>query len=181
MFIDKDLKRISIDVPVNINGIVYPHLRDPSIREQLSIQEIPDPIRENDKYYYITEQDTFPYVINTPKNLDQIKQIKIQELASNRYNKEVSGIDFNGSKLATDRGTQATIGSALLRLQRKPNEVIDWKGTDGWVQLDLGAIEMIADVVGDHVQACFTAEKIKQEEIELITDFDTLVAYEVTL
>ena len=84
----------------------------------------------------------------------------------------------DGTEILTDRQTQATITSALVRVQRKPAELIDWKGGNGWIKLNKEAVEAIADAVGDHVQACFSAEKVKLDELASLSTFEELVAFD---
>ncbi len=43
---------ISIDSEVTINGIRYPHLRDPALREQLGIVEVADPEQYDQRFYW---------------------------------------------------------------------------------------------------------------------------------
>jgi len=43
---------ISIDSEVTVNGIRYPHLRDPALREQLGIVEVADPENYDQRFYW---------------------------------------------------------------------------------------------------------------------------------
>ena len=43
---------ISIDSEVTINGVRYPHLRDPALREQLGIVEVADPEQYDQRFYW---------------------------------------------------------------------------------------------------------------------------------
>jgi len=43
---------ISIDSEVTINGVRYPHLRDPALREQLGIVEVSDPEQYDQRFYW---------------------------------------------------------------------------------------------------------------------------------
>lgn len=179
MFIDSNGVRTSVDLQVTIDGITYLNLRDPKLQEKFGITEIPDPVRGDEKYYFVNEIDTTPYIVNTPKSVDQVRQLKASEVSASRYAKEISGtILQDGTEILTDRQTQATITSALVRVQRKPTELIDWKGANGWIKLNKEAVEAIADVVGDHVQACFTAEKEKLDELAGLSTFEELVAFD---
>lgn len=45
-------------------GVTYPHLRDPSVREQLGIVEVPDPEHYDQRFYW---------GVDNPKDLDQLK------------------------------------------------------------------------------------------------------------
>ena len=73
-------KRINPDAPLTTpDGVTYANLRDPSVREQLGVQEIPDPVPPadfSDETYYRTEQDDAPYVVYTRKSDEQIEQAR---------------------------------------------------------------------------------------------------------
>jgi hypothetical protein len=58
---------ISIDSEVTINGIRYPHLRDPALREQLGIVEVADPENFDQRFYW---------GVGNPKLLDDRLEVK---------------------------------------------------------------------------------------------------------
>lgn len=81
MFIDSNLKRINIDAPYECeHGNRYANLRDPAIRGEHGIVEIPDPEKKNDKFYFVQETVDAPYVINTPKDVEGLKSSLISEV-----------------------------------------------------------------------------------------------------
>jgi hypothetical protein len=43
---------ISIDSEVTVNGVRYPHLREPALREQLGIVEVADPEQYDQRFYW---------------------------------------------------------------------------------------------------------------------------------
>ncbi len=47
-----DNKIVSIDSEQIVNGIRYPHLRDPALREQLGIVEVADPEQYDQRFYW---------------------------------------------------------------------------------------------------------------------------------
>lgn len=56
---------VSIDNPFTTEeGVTYPHLRDPSVREQLGIVEVPDAQDYDQRFYW---------GVDNPKDLDQLK------------------------------------------------------------------------------------------------------------
>ena len=55
---------ISIDSEQVINGIRYPHLRDPALREQLGVVEVADPEQYDQRFYW---------GVGNPKQLDDIQ------------------------------------------------------------------------------------------------------------
>ena len=46
------------------DGVTYPHLRDPAVREQLGVVEVPDPQDYDQRFYW---------GVGNPKDLDQLK------------------------------------------------------------------------------------------------------------
>jgi hypothetical protein len=109
----------------------------------------------------------------------------LNQLANYRYDKEVAGIDVNGSAIKTDRESQATLNGAYTASLINPSITINWKASDGsWVSLDASAISTLASAVITHVQSCFNKEKSIAEAINNSTtlaqlraiDFDTLWA-----
>jgi hypothetical protein len=58
---------ISIDSEQIVNGIRYPHLRDPALREQLGIVEVADPEQYDQRFYW---------GVGNPKLLDDRLEVK---------------------------------------------------------------------------------------------------------
>lgn len=105
-----------------------------------------------------------------PKPIDTVKNELKAIVASQRYTKEISGIEINGSKILTDRESQAQLNGAYVSLKNNLVTSIDWKTSNGdWVALTLAEIEPMAIAVSTHVQSCFTEEKNKCVEIDLAT------------
>ena len=96
---------------------------------------------------------------------------KLSELAALRYTKETTGIVVDGVSIATDRESQAMISGAYCACLIDPNRIIDFKGTNGWVQFTVSEITAIASAVANHVQSCFTREK--ELAAPLIVDINT--------
>ncbi len=56
---------VSIDNPYTTEeGVTYPHLRDPSVRELLGVVEVADPEQYDQRFYW---------GVDNPKDLDQLK------------------------------------------------------------------------------------------------------------
>lgn len=98
------------------------------------------------------------------------KAKKLADLAAWRYGRETSGVVVAGTKIKTDRESQAAITSAYITLSQGLTTSIDWKAEGGvWVTLTLAEIEPIAQAVAFHIQACFTAERLLASQIKLAT------------
>ena len=59
---------ISIDSEQIVNGIRYPHLRDPALREQLGIVEVADPENFDQRFYWGVGN---PKLLNDREEVDQ--------------------------------------------------------------------------------------------------------------
>jgi hypothetical protein len=59
---------ISIDSEVTVNGIRYPHLRDPVLREQLGIVEVADPEQYDQRFYWGVGN---PKLLNDREEVDE--------------------------------------------------------------------------------------------------------------
>lgn len=109
--------------------------------------------------------------------LDSAKLEVFQAVANNRYNFEVGGVTVNGITIQTDRESQSTVNAAYTTLKNHLVETIDWKGTNGWTQIDLTTIEFFAKTIAEHTQYSFTQERIHSEAIDAITTFEDLIAH----
>lgn len=73
MFI-KDCHRINLEAPLTIDDVQYPagYFRDAGARAAHGITEVPDPVRPDERFNWITENDDGTLNV-TPKPLDPIK------------------------------------------------------------------------------------------------------------
>jgi hypothetical protein len=59
---------ISIDAEQTINGVRYPHLRDPALRSQLGVTEVPDPEQYDQRFYWGVGN---PKLLNDREEVDE--------------------------------------------------------------------------------------------------------------
>jgi hypothetical protein len=101
---------------------------------------------------------------------EQVKANLRAQLAAHRYKVETSGVTMpGGTIIRTDRESQATITGAYTTSLLNPSVVIDWKGANGWVQINAAQIAAIASAVTQHVQSCFSKEKQLSEKLDTLT------------
>jgi hypothetical protein len=105
---------------------------------------------------------------------------KLSELAAYRYDKETGGITVSGMTIKTDRESQNMIAGAKLYSDLNESILIDWKATNGWVQIDRATILTISQAVASHVQACFSNEKVHDSAIALLSTIAEIEAYNIT-
>lgn len=131
-----------------------------------------------------TESIPCPYPIwsgsQWTTNIEQACNGKLSELAAYRYSKETAGITVNGSKIKTDRESQAMLTGAKAYSDLNESATIDWKGENGWVRIDRAAILAISQAVAAHVQECFSNEKVHAEAIAALSTIADIEAYDIT-
>ena len=93
--------------------------------------------------------------------------------ADKRYRVETAGVTALGAPIKTDRESQGLITGAAA-LTKITGNSLKWKTAAGFVNVSAAQIEAIAVSVGNHVQACFSAE----EQILALIDADTITTAE---
>lgn len=119
-------------------------------------------------------------VINPEIQLSRMKSAKIDELADLRYQHETDSITLNSMTIETDRQSQALITGAWSFSQLNPAVLTDWKGVNGWIQIDAATIAAIAGAVATHVQACFSSERVHAEAIDSLETAEDVGQYDLT-
>ncbi|EAS0616271.1 DUF4376 domain-containing protein [Salmonella enterica] len=107
-----------------------------------------------------------------PRN--EIVNILTGKLADIRYQREVSGIELDGMKILTDRGSQAQLSGAYQSLASGLITQTDWKAADGWMTVTKEQIEPVARAVAAHVARCFSAEKAVSEKIQNVASPESI-------
>lgn len=85
-------------------------------------------------------------------------QAVTERIKSYRREIENGGITVNGVDIQTDVESRASLLGAV-----QLNRNIDWKTRKGFVSVSPAQVSALATAVGDHVQKCFTAEKVVSE------------------
>ena len=107
----------------------------------------------------------------------ELKIAKYNEIAAARYDAETGGIDVDGARIATDRGSQALLTAAVVMARLDPEFKTRWKCADGhFVALDAFQLRSIGDAVLAHVEACFAREGELCELIDAATTPEELDA-----
>lgn len=113
--------------------------------------------------------NTYPEFMVTAllkKYEDVSKKILLKDysskLAAIRYDKEVSGVEFMGKKVKTDRESQSTITSTVVLFNSGSMNSVDFKcDNNEWLlALTKESFMLLAAAVSGHVNACFKAEAL---------------------
>lgn len=111
--------------------------------------------------------------------LPRLKESLKAAVAFKRAQIERGGVDFNGARIETDDASQAKLTGALRYADINPAAQIDWKGRDGWFRLNPAQMRALGQVVGAHVQACFTAQRTHEEAIDALTTVAEVMNYDI--
>ena len=87
-------------------------------------------------------------------------------IAARRYEAEVGGITLNGMHIDTDDRSKLLINGAAVEAMLDADYVMQWKTSEGFIELTSAQVIGIARAVRAHVQACF------DREAELLAELD---------
>jgi hypothetical protein len=113
------------------------------------------------------------------RDIDVVKAELVQELAANRYNYEVKGVEVSlGATtilVPTDRESRNTL------LQCLALSVFDksWKFGSSWVVLSSSDLKTVVDAILAHVQSAFDWEQAKLVELADISLLEDLAVFDV--
>lgn len=165
------------------NIVEYPvmehHIRNRGLRLDMFVEVHPSPKPAFDKSInYISKKN--PYLGDDGKWYQswhtlplpeaQLREAKAQLASEIRWDIETSGTELeNGTRIATERDDQTNVTKAYSTLESGLKSVVDFKSASGWVQVDLATLTPIAEVVADHVQSAYSAERVVSEHMDTLT------------
>jgi hypothetical protein len=149
-----------------------PHVRfHPSIRWL----PVPEAMEGLINHNYIANGDTIE-----PPSLDYLRDQLKSALAAHRFEIETGGVALpDGSRILTDRESQAQLTSAFQTLTQPFVEEIERKAAGGWVTVTEVELRPIAQAVAQHVQVCFKAERRVSEQIDAAEGAEALYAMDI--
>ena len=89
-----------------------------------------------------------------------------ERIAARRYKAEIAGITINGMRVETDDRAKLLINGAAVEAMLDADYVMQWKTSEGFVELTGAQVIGIARAVRAHVQACFDREAELLAELE---------------
>jgi hypothetical protein len=111
-----------------------------------------------------------------PPTLEEIKAVKLSEIAAARYAEETGGVQVNGVTIKTDRESQSLITGAALQATQDSTYTCNWKTEQGFVSLTADQIIAVATAIRQHVQASFDKEAEKMTLIEAAESIEAVQA-----
>lgn len=181
MFI-KDGNRINVDAPFTdpVTGVKGIRLTDPAERERYGITEIAEPERKDESFYYVQQLDEAPYVLNTPKPLEQIKPMFRAKVNAIRDAKERVGFPYLGKWFDSDEKSFYRIVSANAFASLASEDFTrDWVLADNTtITLDKSQLLGLLPALTAYGSGIFDTAKQLKEEIDLAT-FEQLESLDV--
>lgn len=177
MFIDNDTKlRVNINAPYK----GFSRLDTPEIRAAANVVEIAEPARGDEQFYYNTEQDASPYLVVTPKSVEQVREMLKSKVKAMRDQKETDGFIYMTKPFDSDERSVARITSAALTAMAVgPTFTIDWTAADNSiVTLDQAAMLGMPAALAMNANALHAAAKAHKTAID-VADFETLTTYDI--
>jgi hypothetical protein len=172
--------RINIDAPFEgPDGTRYANLKDPQVRQSLGVTEVPDSEKKDPKFYFVQEQDTAPYVVNTPRPLETVKADVWEDIKDYRDELMRSGgakVDVKWYHSDTHSKVQQL---SLMSLGANIPADLEWKTMDGTKVTMTQALAVSvfqAQVAQEH--AIYEAGETHKVNLEVLTDVDQVAAYD---
>lgn len=92
-------------------------------------------------------------------------------ITQKRWEVETGGIALpTGVRVATGIDDQNRITSVVANAERSGLAEFDFKAESGWVRFTLAELQGIAMAIAQHVQACFSAERLHHEAIDVLAE-----------
>jgi hypothetical protein len=115
------------------------------------------------------------------RDLEEVKNELKVAIATVRYNTEIAGTTLeDGTKVLTDRDTQAAANNVYTALSNGFITNANWKNPEGWTTVTSESFLPIISAISDHVKACFDIEFNLVETLNSITEMSDLKAFEYT-
>jgi hypothetical protein len=127
-----------------------------------------------DEYIEIT--DALPDEISPEMDLAEAKEAKKRELSYYRDKAIDSGLDWNGTHIATDSESRGFITGAAVQAQIAPDYTCKWKAGDGFITLTSAMILAVAQAVRAHVQAQFDKQAALWQTVDQAATIDAVKA-----
>jgi hypothetical protein len=112
------------------------------------------------------------------RDLEEVKKELKPEVAALRYEKEIEGTTLeDGTKVLTDRDTQAAANNVYTALANGIIATANWKGPEGWTTVTAETFLPIITAISAHVKKCFDAEFATIEAIDALATMDEIKAF----
>ena len=152
---------ISIDNEITINGVKYPHLRDPALRAELGIVEVADPEAYDQRFWWGVDN---PKILN---DRPEVKEdgtplyVQVYDPATEQMVDTTEQVVTKGLKSEWIAQVKATAGSLLAQSDWKVTRAAEGiKAVDADTLAKRAAIRAYSDKLEADIKACTTVEEL---------------------
>ena len=185
----------------HLSGLVI-HDLEPSMDQKARLSDINAANVEQEHELYVTEYVRYGYItpptveegetidlghtyLNTLVNRAENAQRKLtadrlklsDEVANQRWKKEISGITVNSMYFGTTDREKALLASKVLAAMNKPGATHKYKTAQGWITVTSEIMIQLGLAVEQYVQSCFDREG---ELVDLINTTEDLSTIDIT-
>lgn len=178
MFI-KDGKRFNIDAAVTIGDVQYPsgYFRDPITRAEHGITELPEPARGNEDFYFNQEIDESPFLLVTPRPLDQVKLAVWEKIKTYRDNLQARGYKVGDHWFHSDE--KSKIQQLALVMVGANVPPVKWKTMSGdMVTMSPELASQIFQAAMQQEMTIFAVAEMHRAAIELLETVEEVAVYD---
>lgn len=180
--------RINIEQQLTIDDIQYPpgYFRNPEARAAAGIVEVPDPVRPDERYHFITEAGDGSLTV-TPKPIDGVREmawewIKVHRDALMEAGCKV-GTDWYHNDLKSrtqwERMVNRAVGMADSDAYLIGGQQVAWKTMAGaFVPLTAGVIRAVVAAFEVQEAAIFAQAEAHKAAVWALADVDAIAAYD---
>jgi len=193
MFI-KDGKRFNIDAAVTIGDVQYPagFFRDPVARTEHGVTELAEPARGDERYYYNQELAEAPYLIVTPKPLDNVKDAVWVRIQAHRDTLQEQGVQVQGYWFHNDVKSRSqwermvnnvtkliAAGADAEDVYTIGGEPVYWKTMTGaYVQLTLSLVEAVVQAMELQEATIFKVAAMHESFMRALDNVEAIASYD---
>lgn len=116
-------------------------------------------------------------------DIEELRQAKLEAATDMRWQVMTGGMTLpNGVAVGTTIDDQNRITSVVANAELAgltDADEVDFKAASGWVRITIAQVKQIAGAIGQHVQACYSAERAHHEAIEALETREEVAAYDV--
>lgn len=105
-------------------------------------------------------------LVNEENSLEIAKSRKKDEIANERYKKEISGVIINGVTYDTDKTSFNNLVNVVISYNNDDNHIVEWKTRNGFVSLTVKTLKNIIVYIRNYIQELYKKEKQLDELID---------------
>lgn len=130
------------------------------------------------------EKDRLEAEADRPPTLEEARAAAVAAVKEKSWRVETAGILVQGTRIPTDRESQALLTGAVVDVMLNPDAVTRWQtgsetpdGTPLFITLSGTELKLIAQAVRAHVQACFDAREAKCAALATLDSVEEIEAW----